>query len=399
MTRTGSVLRALALALPLSLLATACGGDDTPDPQTIPDAAADRADGKAGGGGADASKPETSTDASDEETADAEAPDGAEDDGATQDGGPDALDDAAQDDVAQDDVSTQDVSPEDVGTQDVAPDVEPDAAPDVEPEASGPTKLRIVAANLTSENGQSWDPGHGKRILQGIHADVVMIQEFKYGDSSPTAIRSFVDEVFDPSFAYYRETGALIPNGVISRYPIAEGGTWDDPEVMDRGFAWARIDLPGPRDLLAVSVHLLNSGTAGERNAEATALLGYINAQVPSMDALVVIGGDFNTQTRTESCYDTLDARFVTIGPWPVDQKNNSNTNAKRQLPYDWVLASTALDPLEVSVVIGANSFANGLVVDTRTYNPIADLSPALSTDSAALNMQHMAVVRDFVIP
>lgn len=394
MTRTGSVLRAVALALPLSLLAAACGGDDTPDPQVITDAAADRADGKAGSGGADASKPEASTDASDEETADAEALDGADDDGAVADAGPDALDDAAQDDVTE-----QDVSQEDVGTQDVAPEVEPDVAPDVEPEASGPTKLRIVAANLTTGNGQSWDPGHGKRILQGIHADVVLIQEFKYGDNTPTAIRGFVDETFDPSFAYYRETGAMIPNGVISRYPIAEGGTWDDPEVMDRGFAWARIDLPGPKDLLAVSVHLLNSGTAGERNAEATALLGYINAQMPSMDALVVIGGDFNTQTRTESCYDTLDARFVTIGPWPVDQKNNSNTNAKRQLPYDWVLASTALDPLEVPVVIGANTFPNGLVVDTRVYNPIDDLSPALSTDSAALNMQHMAVVRDFVIP
>lgn len=148
-----------------------------------------------------------------------------------------------------------------------------------------------------------------------------------------------------------------------------------------------------------MSVHLLNTGTVTERNNEAKALLGFINAQVPSLDALVAIGGDMNTQTRNENCYTTLAARFVTAGPWPVDQANNSNTNAKRQLPYDWVIASTALDPLEIPVQVGANSFPSGLVVDTRVYKPIDDLSPALQTDSAASNMQHMAVVRDFLIP
>jgi len=378
MRRTRQFLRALVVAAPMTLAAAACGDNDGPDaPLESGDAATEHADsagGAAGAGGATA-------DASESEAA------------------VDAAEEAAEDSGADDAAAPQDAGEQDVSSGDAESDASaPDAAQDAEPDVALPFQLRIVAANLTSGNGQSYDPGPGTRILQGIHPDVVLIQEFKYGDNSDTALRSFVDTTFSPTFAYYRETGAIIPNGVISRYPIAEAGKWDDPEVYDRGFAWARIDLPGPRDLFAVSVHLLNTGTAGERNNEATAVLGYINAQVPSLDALVVIGGDMNTQTRTEKCYDTLAARFVTIGPWPVDQANNSNTNAKRQLPYDWVLASTALDPLEIPVKIGASSFPSGLVVDTRVYTPLSDLSPALQTDSAATNMQHMAVVRDFLI-
>ena len=49
-------------------------------------------------------------------------------------------------------------------------------------------------------------------------------------------------------------------------------------------------------------------------------------------------------------------------------------------------------------MAIGAAQFANGLVVDTRVYTPLADLAPALATDSGATGMQHMAVVRDFLL-
>src|SRR5205085_11524393 len=41
-------------------------------------------------------------------------------------------------------------------------------------------RLRLVAANLTSGNFQSWDPGDGIRILEGLHPDVVLVQEFNY---------------------------------------------------------------------------------------------------------------------------------------------------------------------------------------------------------------------------
>jgi endonuclease/exonuclease/phosphatase family metal-dependent hydrolase len=261
----------------------------------------------------------------------------------------------------------------------------------------GGVRLRLMAANTTSGNHQSYDPGHGIRIFQGTNPDVVMIQEFNYGDNSPGAIRQFVDTTFGPGFSYYREGGAQIPNGVISRWPIIASGEWDDPYVSNRDFAWARIDIPGPKDLWAVSVHLLTSSST-TRNDEARSLVQYIQAHVPPGDYLV-IGGDLNTGSRSESAFSTLSQVVTTSGPFPVDQNGNGHTNATRARPYDHVLVDGDLLPYQTATVIGGSSYAAGLVVDTRVYTPLSELYPAQYDDSGASNMQHMAVIKDFLIP
>ncbi len=258
-------------------------------------------------------------------------------------------------------------------------------------------RLRIVAANLTSGNGQNYDLGHGARILQGLAPDVVLIQEFNYLSNTPANFRSWVDTYFGTSFSYVREPVAVqIPNGVISRYPILSSGAWTDANVGNRKFMWARIDIPGDKDLWAISVHLLTTSSSN-RNAEAAQILNYIAAQgIPASD-YVTLGGDFNTDSRTESCLNTLSSYFTTSGPYPVDQSGNGGTNANRSKPYDWVLADTDLHAVRTSVVLGSNTFTNGLVFDSRVYTPLPP--PVLAGDSGATNMQHMAVVRDFIIP
>ena len=85
--------------------------------------------------------------------------------------------------------------------------------------------------------------------------------------------------------------------------------------------------------------------------------------------------------------------------PYPADQANNANTNGPRSRPYDWVLANDALHAFAAPTHIGQSVFAAGAVIDTRVYQPIGELAPAMATDSAATAMQHMAVVRDFVLP
>jgi endonuclease/exonuclease/phosphatase family metal-dependent hydrolase len=259
------------------------------------------------------------------------------------------------------------------------------------------TRVRLMAANITSGNLQSYDPGEGTRIFQGVKPDVVMVQEFNYGDNSPTAIRSFVNAAFGTGFSYYREAGAQIPNGVISRWPILAAGEWDDTSVTNRDFAWARIDVPGPKDLWVVSLHLLTAGSS-VRNTEASQLVNLIKSQIPAGDYLAV-GGDLNTDSRSESCLTTLSQVVVTAAPYPADRNGNVNTNATRAKPYDHLLVDADLKAYQTSTVIGASSFAGGLVVDTRVYSPLAEISPARSTDSGATNMQHMAVVKDFLIP
>lgn len=255
------------------------------------------------------------------------------------------------------------------------------------------TRLRIVAGNLTSGTGQSYDPGHGARIFDGLDPDVVLIQEF-----NASSVPAFVTNTFGAGFSSVRGAATeQIPNGVISRYPIKASGTWADARVNGtRGFTWALIDVPGPTDLFAVSVHFSTSN-ATTRQAEATALVTQLRATAPA-GSWVVVGGDLNTNSRTEAALSTLRQVVVTSGPWPVDRASNGNTNASRSKPYDWLLVSGDLQAKQVPCVVGPQSFPNGLVADTRVFTPISALSPALSGDSGASGMQHMAVVRDFVI-
>lgn len=260
-----------------------------------------------------------------------------------------------------------------------------------------PVKVRLMAANTSSGNLQSYDPGHGTRIFQGIKPDIVMIQEFNYRPGNTEAdIRAWVTQTFGANFQYYREPGRNIPNGVISRYPILEAGVWDDPITTDREYVYARIDVPGAIDLWAISVHLRTTDSL--RPGQATTLVQLINANVPA-SAYLVIGGDFNTDSRTETCVNTLSQVVSTAGPWPADRNGDTGTNASRGAPYDWLMMDAELRARQVPVVIGASTFANGLVADTRVYSPIAEIAPALAADSGGPMMQHMAIVNDVLLP
>jgi len=120
--------------------------------------------------------------------------------------------------------------------------------------------VRIMAANITSGNSQSYE-APGIRIFQGLKPDIVAIQEFQVaGGSSSNDLRTLVDTAFGSEFSFYCEPNTGIPNGIVSRWPILAAGVWDDPFLTDRDFAWARINIPGTNDLYVVSVHLHGSG-------------------------------------------------------------------------------------------------------------------------------------------
>jgi len=257
----------------------------------------------------------------------------------------------------------------------------------------GPPHVRIMAANTTSGSQQSYE-APGIRIFQGLAPDIALVQEFKVQGGD---LRALVDTAFGPSFSYYVEPAGAIPNGIVSRYPILASGAWTDASVSDRSFAYARIDVPGPVDLWAVSVHLLTS-SATARSTEAKQLAGYVSASVPNGDYLV-IGGDLNTESAGEQALTDLAAVVITAPPFPADQAGNTNSSINRNKPHDWVFARANLDAYAAPVTIGAAAFPAGLVFDSRVYTPLADVTPVLATDSSATGMQHMPVVRDFVLP
>jgi endonuclease/exonuclease/phosphatase (EEP) superfamily protein YafD len=269
------------------------------------------------------------------------------------------------------------------------------------PHSSADEVVRIMAANTSSGNNQSYLE-HGNRIFQGLDPDIALVQEMNVIDgttkNTPALYRSWVNANFGTSFHYHVETGKSIPNGIVSRYPFLATGVWEDTQMPDREYVWARIDIPGDMNLLAISVHLSSGGGSSTRNTQAGNLRTLIQANKQATDH-VVLGGDFNTDSRSESCLSTLSPVVVTSSPWPVDQAGLGGTNASRAKPYDWVAPGASLAALSTPLVIGSNSFANGLVFDSRVYTPLTAVAPVMAGDSGATGMQHMAVMRAFLIP
>ena len=81
----------------------------------------------------------------------------------------------------------------------------------------------------------------------------------------------------------------------------------------------------------------------------------------------------------------------------PVDQNGESDTNEPRNKPYDWVMPNGPLEQLHQSITVGGLDFPNGLVFDTRLWNPPP--APALQGDSGPAQMQHMAVMKSYRLP
>ena len=134
---------------------------------------------------------------------------------------------------------------------------------------------------------------------------------------------------------------------------------------------------------------------ASTRSFEARELIGFVRANVPESDYLV-IGGDLNARHAGEEVLRTLGA-VVSTKHVPVDHQGRSGTNASRRRPYDHVLPDLDLEAHHVPVRLATGTYEHGLVFDSRTFQPLP--KGVQRADSGADQMQHMAVVKDFRIP
>jgi endonuclease/exonuclease/phosphatase family metal-dependent hydrolase len=269
------------------------------------------------------------------------------------------------------------------------------------------TPIRAMTGNISSGSHQSYDNGEGLRIFQGLKPDVVMIQEFNYKSNSQKDLAEMILTAFSDKFSFYRESESTdqIPNGIISRFPILESGEWQDKGMPNRDFAWARMDIPGDRDLWAISVHL-HSSKVLVRKQESEDLRDLIKA-LPAKD-YVLLGGDFNIQGREDPVIRTL-AEAVFEKAAPTDSQGRTTTNMTNKKNYDWLLNDQDLAEYQVPVKFKAsaeeaeveleNVYPNGLVFDSSTFPRLDRVAPILPTDSRAAGMQHLAVVKDYAVP
>lgn len=260
--------------------------------------------------------------------------------------------------------------------------------------------VRVMAANLTDDSRAYED--FAIRIFQGLKPDVVAIQEFNYLGNTTGDLRAFVNTAFGTNYQWYRESdpGYAIPNGIISRWPITAAGSWDDDELSDRGFAWARVDVPGPDDLYVVSVHLkASTGSSNElrRANQAAQIKSLVQSSFPA-GSRVVVAGDCNIQGTNEAALATFKS-FLVDAPIPTDAVSggDADTNNGRTERYDYVFPSATLDAHRVPLTLGGVSYGNGLVFDSRKFTAASLVSPVQTNDSGLA--QHMAVVKDFRLP
>ena len=260
--------------------------------------------------------------------------------------------------------------------------------------------IKVMTANLTDRttNGQYRYIGTSDRIFKALQPDVVAMQEFLVTNASR---RAYVDTVFGTNFYFAVESYVEgdLPNGIISRWPITASGEWADSNVSYRDFEWATINLPGTQELHVVSVHLQSGdGEEATRKKEAVFLTNQIRkANWPATD-FIVIAGDFNTPNRNDDSLLAI-SNVVSDSHQPADQAGDKDTNLTRGAPYDYILPSHLLNAKHVSLTIGGFTFPEGMVFDSRVWNPPP--APAQTNDSAGMggtNMQHMAVMKQFAL-
>lgn len=259
--------------------------------------------------------------------------------------------------------------------------------------------IKVMTANLTDRttNNQMRYIGTSERIFKALQPDVVAIQEWLITNATR---RAYVDAVFGTNFYFSIEgySGADLPNGVISRWPITDSGEWADTQVSYRDFAWATIDLPGTQDLHVISVHLQSGATSANeatRKKEAAILTNEIRkAKWPASD-FIVVAGDFNTPNRNDDSLLAI-SNVVSDSHQPADQAGDKDTNLTRGAPYDYILPCHLLNAKHVALTVGGVTFPEGMVFDSRVWNPPP--APVQTNDSAGTDMQHLAVMKQFAL-
>ena len=274
--------------------------------------------------------------------------------------------------------------------------------------ASLADELKMMSWNVSKVN--TYAGYETERIIQGLEPDIALLQEWIVDTGEFTDTDDWVDQSFGTGFDYYRGSGIegafCMKNGIVSRWEITSSGSWTDNYVSQRYYDWAEITLPGGAILQVVSIHL-HSSDEPTRILEIKELIGYIEANFSNSHYLV-IGGDFNTSTRSSEPIPTLldDANWtgscwVTISDGtPQDKNGDSDTNVNRGSNYDWLIPNTLLGNEIMSLNLGGDGdpYTGGIVFDSRVFTPLSAVSPILYGDTANGDQDHCPAMKSYDI-
>jgi len=182
--------------------------------------------------------------------------------------------------------------------------------------------LRILLANNPAAHYAADQPA------------VILLQNFVAGDNSEAAINNWVTTTFGDEFSYARDAKSPIPSGVISRFSIIKYGVWSDLETKegDGRSLYARINLPGEKDLWVINTHF--SLEPKQRLAQAHDLLDHLLIEVPEND-YVLVGGQLNITDIDDPALEALQKLLKLEDPLLIHQEDGD--------VYNWLLADADL--------------------------------------------------------
>ncbi|HQN73334.1 MAG TPA: endonuclease, partial [bacterium] len=229
-----------------------------------------------------------------------------------------------------------------------------------------------------------------------------------YKSNSDANYKEFSQAILGTNYYAVDSSGFDIPNGIVSKWPITSSGYWDDPTLSNRELMWGIIDIPGPVDIFAISVHL-HTDPASDQIEASLVIVDAVKTHrlAHPGEYYYVVGGDFNGTSSVSTNGFGKDSTFYVSAPHPVDDEGTIYTNANRDKHYDFVLGDYTMHGFQIPVVYNSvinsskKTYTNGLVFDTRTFSQseLDEYFPdALTSDSGASSMQHMAIVKDYFI-
>ena len=259
---------------------------------------------------------------------------------------------------------------------DAGDDVSPgnDAAATQDAPASadgGPTsRVRVMAANLTSGSNQSYEAA-GHRHLPGAAP----------GRRAHPGVQLRLGQPAHARRHRVRDGLLLLRGAAHGRHPRRRREPLPHPAVRRRGPTPAPPIAPSPTRASTCRARSTSGPSACtcSRRAPPSARPRRRSCSGTSRPRCrrATTSSSAATSTPTppsEQALTILSAAVVTAPPYPADQSGNTNSSINRNHPHDWVLASPGLAALEEPVVIGAGTFATGLVFDSRVYTPLSDV-------------------------
>jgi endonuclease/exonuclease/phosphatase family metal-dependent hydrolase len=219
------------------------------------------------------------------------------------------------------------------------------------PDRPGP--ITAMTYNIHS----AFDP-HGRQRPEAIaqiivesNAQIVGLQEVSRGwlINGSTDLAAWLSHHLEMHMIFSGTAGPMWGNALLTRFPILAQGAVSLPSdgaILDRGFLWARLSVPGGDSLLVIVTHLHHIEADREiRQHQLATILGWW-AQRPK----TVLVGDLNSEPGSSEIRALIQAGLQDAWARPGFGAGYTSPALGPHERIDWIWLSSDLTPIDAQV-------------------------------------------------